>query len=276
MTAIDKLNTESLHHHYPGGSIQAPSPLDVAYLHYTSGSTGDPKGVMVTHGNLMSNSQAIKTAFRHDANSIALIWLPHHHDMGLVGGILQPMFTGFTCVLTSPLHFIEQPLQWLRLIERYSASTSGGPNFAYALCSKHLSKDRTKFNLSSWQVAFCGAEPLNKPMLDQFSQRTRQHEFNSNAFYPCYGLAEHTLIATGVPYQAGLKTQKARADCARNIVSCGPVIPEHELIIVHPESLDILPDGNAGEIWLRGPSVARGYWQNNICTQATFHAYTRG
>jgi len=170
----------------------------LALLQYTSGSTGSPRGVMVTHGNLMYNQRLIQKAFQQTEESIILSWLPLYHDMGLIGGMIQPMYAGATCVLMSPLSFLQRPVQWLRAISAYRATTSGGPNFAYDLCVRKISEmEKSGLDLSTWTAAFNGAETVRADTLDRFAKAFASCRFRSESFYPCYGLAEATLLVTG-------------------------------------------------------------------------------
>jgi acyl-CoA synthetase (AMP-forming)/AMP-acid ligase II len=167
----------------------------LALLQYTSGSTGTPRGVMLSHGNLLHNAWLIYHRFGHEPESRGVIWLPPYHDMGLIGGVLQPLCGGFPVTLMSPLHFLERPLRWLRAIGRYRATTSGGPNFAYDLCVRKISpEERETLDLRSWSLAFNGAEPIRADTLDRFTAAFAPAGFRREAFYPCYGLAEATLM----------------------------------------------------------------------------------
>ncbi|RKH43049.1 AMP-dependent synthetase [Corallococcus sicarius] len=264
----------------------------LAFLQYTSGSTGTPKGVMLSHGNLLANSLAIHQCFEHSDDSRGVIWLPPYHDMGLIGGVLQPLCGGFPVVLMSPLDFLKRPARWLEAISRYRATTSGGPNFAFDLCvRKTTPEQRAALDLSSWDVAFNGAEPVRAETLERFTRAFADSGFRKEAFYPCYGLAETTLIASGgrkaappveqVYRQEAL--QQGRAETlspgdvkdpteARTLVGSGASIPGQELIIVEPESRMPVPEGRLGEIWLRGPSVAGSYWERAEESEATFRA----
>ncbi len=176
----------------------------LAFLQYTSGSTGSPKGVMVSHGNLLCNEELIRCAFGQDQQSVIVGWLPLYHDMGLIGSVLQPLYVGARCVLISPMAFLQKPLRWLAAIDRYRATTSGGPNFAYELCVDRVAAaDRAVLDLSSWTVAFNGAEAVRAATLDRFAATFGPQGFRREAFYPCYGLAEATLfVAGGDPRQA--------------------------------------------------------------------------
>src|SRR5215469_10287356 len=174
---------------------------------YTSGSTAAPRGAMLTHGNLLHNSALIQHYFEHTAESRGVIWLPHYHDMGLIGGILQPFYAGFPVTLMSPVAFLQRPARWLQAISRYRAKCSGGPNFAYDLCVRRISEEEVdELDLSTWTVAFNGAEPIRRQTLEDFSQKFGRCGFDPKSFHPCYGLAESTLMATGMDrFGTGIK-----------------------------------------------------------------------
>ena len=170
----------------------------VALLQYTSGSTGTPKGVMLSHAHLLENERAIQRAFAHDAESVVVGWLPPFHDMGLIGNVLQPIYVGAESVHMAPAHFLVKPWRWLAAISRFRATTSGGPNFAYDLCVQKITEAQAaELDLSSWRVAFNGAEPVRSETLARFAQRFARAGFDRRAFYPCYGLAEATLLVSG-------------------------------------------------------------------------------
>jgi acyl-CoA synthetase (AMP-forming)/AMP-acid ligase II len=261
---------------------------DLAVLQFTSGSTESPKGVMLSHGNLIHNSATIERGFEHTSDSCGVIWLPPFHDMGLIGGILQPLYAGFTGVLMSPVDFVRRPLRWLKAITRFKGTTSGGPNFAYDLCVRSVRPDQLKdLDLSSWTVAFTGAEPIHSATLDRFAETFAPCGFRREAFYPCYGLAEATLIVSGarkadppiiVPVRSSALEQ-GRAEVAaladadsRAVVGCGKPLAPAEVVIVDPETALPCPPGRVGEIWVSGPSVAQGYWEHPEATETTFHA----
>ncbi|WP_445496252.1 aminotransferase class III-fold pyridoxal phosphate-dependent enzyme [Photorhabdus sp. SF281] len=245
---------------------------DLAFLQYTSGSTGAPKGVMVTHGNLWANSQAIHHYFGHHSESRGMIWLPHFHDMGLIGGLLQPVYGAFPCRVMSPMMLMKNPLNWLKQISEYRATTSGGPNFAYDLCVRKISQQQAEcLDLSNWDVAFCGAEPIRPATLRQFGEHFAHVGFCAKAFLSCYGMAETTLIVTGMDKGQGIVVT-AENGKDPGVVSCGQALPNTEVRIIDPVSLHALEDGLTGEIWLRGPSIACGYWDNAVATEATFQA----
>ncbi|RKG94155.1 condensation domain-containing protein [Corallococcus terminator] len=275
--------------HGHAGAWKAPdtTPDTVAFLQYTSGSTGSPRGVVLTHGNLLHNSQAIQRCFQHDADSVGVIWLPPYHDMGLIGGILQPLFVGFPVVLMSPMDFLARPLRWLQAVSRYRATTSGGPNFAYELCVRKATPEQVAaLDLRSWRLAFNGAEPIHPATLERFRDTFAPAGFRPEAMYPCYGLAEGTLIASGkaaaLPLLRAFR-KDALADNeavpvaatepgALQLVGCGVRLPDQELLIVDPTRRLPLPEGKVGEVWLRGPSVAQGYWNRPEETAESFQA----
>jgi acyl-CoA synthetase (AMP-forming)/AMP-acid ligase II len=271
-----------------------PDPRRPAYLQYTSGSTGTPKGVMIGHANLVHNSALIARRFGHGAESRGVIWLPPYHDMGLIGGILQPLYAGFPVVLMSHLDFLKHPFNWLRAISKFRGTTSGGPNFAYELlCSIRISAaELAMLDLSCWEVAFTGSEFVRESTLASFAERFAPCGFRRTAFYPCYGMAENTLFATGGVKAAGLVRAalgegagrrratllaEQTAAGARNVViGCGRAAEDTRLLVVDPETAIECPDGEEGEIWISGPSVAMGYWRNPILTAETFEAAVAG
>jgi acyl-CoA synthetase (AMP-forming)/AMP-acid ligase II/acyl carrier protein len=272
--------------------VWTPPQLDgdaIALLQYTSGSTGVPKGVMVTHHNLIHNATMIQDCFQDGADSIGVSWLPPYHDMGLIGGILQPLSIGQPMILMSPTAFLRKPVRWLQAISRYRATTSGGPNFAYDLCvNKITAADCETLDLSSWQIAFNGAEPIRPQTLESFSQAFHAYGFHSAAFYPCYGMAEATLMVTGCTRMnppvvctvdaAALKDKQAipvehSLQTARKIVSCGQARGEKQVIIVDPDALEQCEDSIVGEIWISSLSVAQGYWKQPQETERIFNAY---
>jgi 8-amino-7-oxononanoate synthase/acyl carrier protein len=267
-------------------------PDALAMLQYTSGSTGTPKGVMLSHANLMHNVQLICYSFEPSRRSSGLSWLPTYHDMGLVGGVLFTIFYGRPSVVMSPMAFLQKPIRWLRGITKYGASISGGPNFAYELCADKITDDQLAgLDLSSWEVAFNGAEPVRADTLARFTERFGPYGFRREAFLPCYGMAETTLIVTGAyhsqaplvkVYDGRLLDEKrvapatGDADGARKLVGCGRVLPDEDVRIVDPDARRPLPPDRIGEIWIKSPSVAQGYWQNAAETEATFRARIEG
>jgi len=255
------LATETLHED-PAELAREPHPEDVAFLQYTSGSTGTPKGVIVTHANLLDNLERIRIAFAQTPESVVVGWLPLFHDMGLIGNVLQPCFVGADCVLMSPAAFLQKPARWLQAIHRFRGTTSGGPNFAYDLCARSIGPEvREDLDLSSWSVAFNGAEPVRSATLDRFAEAFAPSGFRRAAFVPCYGLAEATLLVSA-----------ARGAADEPQVSCGALSSGGEVLVVAPESAIPCAGEAVGEIWVTGPSVAAGYWNRPEETLATFGA----
>jgi len=261
---------------------------DLAFLQYTSGSTGTPKGVMVSHGNLVHNEQQIEQSFGTSGDAVVVGWLPLYHDMGLIGNVLNPLYLGYPCYLMAPIAFLQKPLRWLQAISKYKATISGGPNFAYDLCVRKISEqERETLDLSSWKLAYNGAEPVNPKTLEQFSGTFASAGFKREHFRPCYGLAEATLLASSEKYgtlariydvEAGelekniVKPAAAGSEDARSLVSCGTSWMGQDLRIVHPENSIECEDSEVGEIWIHGDSVAKGYWGREEVTAQTFHA----
>jgi amino acid adenylation domain-containing protein len=229
----------------------ALGPESLAFLQYTSGSTSTPKGVCVTHGNLIANERAIQLCFGQSEESVVVGWLPLYHDMGLIGNVLQPLWCGATCVLMSPLSFLQRPRRWLEAIGRFRGTTSGGPDFAYSLCVRKVAPEG--LDLSSWRVAFNGAEPVRAATLDAFAEAFAPCGFRREAFYPCYGLAEATLFVSGGDPDAAPRVTDG-------LVSCGRAWPGERISVVDAEGRE-LPAGEEGEICVSGPSVAEGYWE---------------
>ena len=270
---------------------QLVKPETLAFLQYTSGSTGTPKGVMVTHGNIIHNQQVIHQAFVHSEKSIVVGWLPLFHDMGLMGNVMQPMYLGIPCILMPPVAFLQQPIRWLQAISKYRATTSGGPNFAYDLCVKKVRPEELpNLDLSSWDLAFNGAEPIRAETLEQFERKFASCGFNYSAFYPCYGMAETTLFTTGgdkhqQPVIQGVLAEELEqhsvveteilSPSSRVFVGCGRPYLNTTVIIVNPESLISCKKGQVGEIWVSGESIAAGYWHRPETTKETFQAYLK-
>jgi len=260
----------------------------LAYLQYTSGSTATPKGVMVTHGNVLHNSASIHRGFAHTPESRSLTWLPHFHDMGLIDGIIQPLYGGFPSILMSPASFLQHPLRWLEAITRFQITHTGGPNFAYDLCVRRVNTEqRARLDLRSWRVAYNGAEPVRFETLRRFADEFRECGFRWEAFYPAYGLAEATLKVTGgssvePPVTCTVRTAAleqnrvveavSEQDDSRTLVGCGHAGLDTEIEIVNPETLRRCETKAVGEIWVHGPGVAAGYWRRPEETEAKFHA----
>jgi acyl-CoA synthetase (AMP-forming)/AMP-acid ligase II len=250
--------------------VPGSSPRSVAFLQYTSGSTGDPKGVRLTHANLLHNSDAIRRAEGNTPDSRMVIWLPPYHDMGLIGCILQSVYTGFPCVLMSPMSFLMRPLRWLQAITAMRATISGGPNFAFDLCARKIGPEhKRQLDLSSWECAVIAAEPVQAATMRRFSAAFAECGFRASAFYPCYGLAEGTLIVSGVAFGSGF-----RADDAG--VRLGNEVTGGRLAIVDPARGRRVADGTVGEVWLQSDSVADGYWNRPEESRATFGAKLAG
>ncbi|MFP3938811.1 MAG: amino acid adenylation domain-containing protein [Thermoanaerobaculia bacterium] len=267
----------------------------LAFLQYTSGSTAAPKGVMVSHANLLQNEETIRRAFGQSEGSVVAGWLPLYHDMGLIGNVLQPLYAGARCVLMSPVAFLQRPRRWLEMISRYRATTSGGPNFGYELCVRRIPpEDREDLDLSSWSVAFNGSEPVRAETLERFAEAFGPCGFRSDAFFPCYGLAEATLFVSGgdrmaapvvEAFDAGELARDRAAPSGdeepppagtRRLVGCGRAWPGHRVLIADPESGEPCPPGRVGEIWVSGPSVAQGYWDRPEETVRDFRARPGG
>jgi amino acid adenylation domain-containing protein len=282
LTAAERLATDEITGGEDGWAEPALTPETIAFLQYTSGSTSDPKGVMVSHGNLLHNEEVIRTACGHDERSTFVSWLPMYHDMGLIGGVLQPLYTGAACVLMAPVAFLQRPVRWLRAISRWRAHTSGAPDFAYELCARKIPPEqREGLDLSSWRIAFDGSEPVRARTLAAFAEAFAPSGFRAEAFFPCYGLAEATLIVSGQAGQVAPLVRAAPEDAgARPVVGCGPAGIDLEIAIVDPEgdseNLTERGPGDVGEIWVAGPSVARGYWNRPELTERTFHARLSG
>ena len=258
----------------------------LAFLQYTSGSTGSPKGVMLSHGNLLHNSTLLRDAFEYSSNSHCVSWLPIYHDMGLIGGVLQPLFGGYPCTLMAPASFLRSPVSWLKTISRHQGVISGGPNFAYRLCVDKISpEDRAELDLSGWSVAFNGAEPIHHETLRQFTSTFAPHGFRQEAFYSCYGLAESTLIVSGGQRDSAPVVKNVAAKAlehkewiessngdGRALVSCGKVLPGQDVMVVNPESQVRCGANEVGEIWVSSQSVGKGYWNSPQHTEEIFQA----
>ena len=253
----------------PAVQVQAEA---LAVLQYTSGSTAAPRGVMLSHANLLHNVAQIARRFDVDAASRGVIWLPPYHDMGLVGGILEGVFAGFPVALLAPVAFLQRPARWLQAITRTRATISGGPNFAYDLCVDRIpAEQRTGLDLATWQVAFNGAEPVREATLRRFTAAFAPHGFRATAFYPCYGLAEATLMVAGGCAKA--PPVVTALEDGRTVVGSGHSIADQHLVVVDPETHADCPPGQTGELWVAGPSVAAGYWRRPALSKAVFNAY---
>ena len=282
--AVDMLSSNATH----VWNKPAIKQGDIAFLQYTSGTTGDPKGVMVTHGNIMANQAMITEIFQHTTDSIVAGWLPMYHDMGLIGTVLNPLYVGFKSVLMEPIVFLRQPYRWLKAISDYRVTTSGAPNFAYDYCVDRISaREKSTLDLSSWAIAFSGAEKVQMRTIRNFSRAFGECGFRSESFLPCYGLAEATLFATGKPSGqpvTSIKIDKNKLavnevsepqkdEDAILITSCGVGV-HSKVIIVDPDSKQQCLPSRIGEVWLSGPHVAKGYFNKRRITDQIFNAQT--
>jgi amino acid adenylation domain-containing protein/non-ribosomal peptide synthase protein (TIGR01720 family) len=259
---------------------------DIAFLQYTSGSTSTPKGVSVTHGNLIANLQAVRETLAISDEDRYASWLPLYHDMGLIGGLLQPIYSGLTLTLMTTQHFVASPSRWLRMISNHRATISGGPDFAYRMAVERVSAaQKEELDLSSWRVAFNGAEPVRPESMRGFSEKFADVGFNAGALYPWYGLAEATLMISGGLPGSGTRIDRfdpaamARGEAVpatsgREVVACGAVAVKHRIVIVDPVSQHAMADDKVGEIWFAGESVTRGYWARPNAEATTWVAAT--
>jgi acyl-CoA synthetase (AMP-forming)/AMP-acid ligase II len=264
-------------------------PDDVAYIQYTSGSTSDPRGVMISHSNIMTNQQMIQSAFGNKEDRVVVSWLPQFHDMGLVGVLQQGIYAGMGIVLLAPLDFIRRPARWLRAISKYHASASGAPNFAYDLCVERVKDEElAEVDLSCWKLAFNGSEPVRAETMESFAEKFGKAGFRSESFYPCYGLAEATLFVScrvaGEPLLVRqVDAMNGRRDklgkdlvsvphSGRQVVGCGKLWGAERVAIVDPKTFRRCPTGSEGEIWVAGPHVAKGYWKRRAETREIFGA----
>lgn len=263
---------------------------DIAFLQYTSGSTMHPKGVVITHHNLLDNIEKIRVSFDLSEESITLSWLPPHHDMGLIGYILSPVGIGYPGILQSPFSFLQNPLSWLRNISKYKATVSGAPNFAYDYCVKRIKEEKKQgLDLSSWRIASNGAEPIRKETLERFYHAFKNYGLRKESLFPCYGLAEATLLVSGhtpdTPYHTlTLAKEPFQNNCVHfanedtphgyQLVSSGKMM--QTVKIINPDTLTLCAPDEIGEIWVHSPSVAKGYWLQDEETEHTFHGKISG
>lgn len=264
----------------------------LAYLQYTSGSTSTPKGVMLTHFNLMHHCGYLQKACGYDENSVSITWMPYFHDYGLVEGMMVPLYNGTPCYVMSPFSFIKRPLQWLKIISKYKGTHSQAPNFAYDLCMRRIKpKQLEELDLSSWQAAGNAAEPINPKVMSEFVETFSPCGFSWETFSPSYGLAENTLLATTTPrgkkpVLLPIKTNaieqnkvvvadESETDGVRIVPGCGQKVCEMKIAIVDPQTMTRCPDDGVGEVWLSDPSVAQGYWKRPDVTKENFCAYIK-
>jgi len=261
---------------------------DIAFLQYTSGSTGAPKGVVLNHANLLYNVHMLYTGSQSDDHWTVVTWLPLFHDMGMIGTVLQPLYTGATCVVMAPVEFLQKPYNWLKAISDYKAEYSGAPNFAYDLCISRVTEEQLKtLDLSSWLVAFSGAEPVRYHTVVQFIEKFSACGFKPQTFYPTFGLAETTLMVTGgyldeMPYyhavdaealkEGRVVTASEESKETLHFVGCGRPWFDTKVRIVNPETKEECGPGEVGEIWVGGSTVAQGYWEKQAVTEETFGA----
>ena len=264
----------------------------LAYLQYTSGSTATPKGVMITHQNVIYHCLNLQCSCGYAPESLTVTWMPYFHDYGLVEGLLTPIYNGTPCYVMSPVAFIKRPLRWLEAISRYQATHSQAPNFAYDQCVRRISeKQRTQLDLSHWKAAGNAAEPINPEVLDHFAQYFAPVGFSPQAFCPAYGLAEATLLVSFSPQNESFITTsfvaselknrrivEAKANYSglvRKVVSCGRLMQDINVKIVNPDTLTLCSPDEVGEVWVSDPSVAKGYWKRKKDTEETFQGFIK-
>jgi acyl-CoA synthetase (AMP-forming)/AMP-acid ligase II len=272
-------------------SLPDPSREDIAFLQYTSGSTSDPKGVMVTHGNLIENLEMIRLTLGNTRCSTYASWVPLYHDMGLILNVLQSLYLGALCVLLAPVTFVQRPLTWLRAIHDYRAEVAGAPNFAFDLCVQRFRPDQVRdIDLSCWKLAFNAAEPVRADTIERFATTFSAYGFDPRAMYPLYGMAEATLLVSSGQRGAGpvIRTvgraafqrhqiaPPADSDDVHPVVGCGLNIVGQRLAVVDPESRRRLAADHIGEVWVGGPHICKGYWRNPDATSSTFQARITG
>ena len=264
----------------------------LAYLQYTSGSTSTPKGVMLSHYNLLHHSDYLQRACGYSKDGPTVTWMPYFHDYGLVEGLIQPLYNGAPCYIMAPLAFVKRPLRWLQAIQNYGATHSQAPNFAYELCLRRIKPaKREGLDLSSWVSAGNAAEPINPRVLREFAEAFGEYGFKWENFSPAYGLAEATLLVSSTPIgkepvvlqleateleKGKITLAAADSSYVRQAVSCGPLVCETNVAIVNPDTLARCGADEVGEIWVDDPGVAHGYWQRPEVTHETFEAQIVG
>ena len=288
LSKLPRLVTEDIDANSP---LERPltNPEGIAFIQYSSGSTNLPKGVIVTRDNLMNNLTVELHHLGLTSDSRVFSWLPHYHDMGLIGIMLCTIAGQFQTTFMSPMAFIEKPIRWLQAMSKYKMTHTGAPNFGYELCLRDLKRrgpQNFNFDLSTMEVALCGAEPISPNAALGWYNDLKIYGLKEGVFFPAYGLAEHTLIAScgpkgRPPIVKTFNSEKLQAlqiedaDEGTSLVSCGHVVQRHELAIVDPETKIKQPEEKGGEIWLKGPSVARGYLHKTELTETSFHAHTQ-
>ena len=287
--ALRWIVTEGLGAGGPHRSGPLPDPSAMALVQYSSGSTGAPRGVAISHANLAHTHATMASVFDHRAESVGVTWVPAYHDMGL-GALLQMLYCGGTNILLPPLRAMQHPFLWLQAISRYRANSTVAPSFAYELCLRRIDRERRRrLDLRSWQVAICGAEPVRAEVLEGFAAAFAEVGFAANAFLPAYGLAEATLLAACAERGEALRVRAvdplrlargevapASGDRVRRLVSCGFPRRGQRVAIVDPTTRRLVPAGAVGEIWLAGESVARGYWRRPALSERIFRARIEG
>ncbi|MBT9316389.1 fatty acyl-AMP ligase [Leptothoe spongobia] len=264
----------------------------LAYLQYTSGSTSTPKGVMLSHYNLIHHSAYLQRACGYGTDSATVTWMPYFHDYGLVEGLIQPMYIGAPCYIMAPLAFVKRPLRWLQAIGKYGATHSQAPNFAYDLCVRRIRESQKEgLDLRGWQSAGNAAEPINPRVMREFYEAFKDCGFAWETFSPAYGLAEATLLASSTPVgvapiivpldaatleQGRVKLADADSITVRETVSCGELVCETNVVIVNPDTCEACESDTIGEVWIADAGVAHGYWQRDEATRDTFAAYVKG
>jgi acyl-CoA synthetase (AMP-forming)/AMP-acid ligase II len=271
--------------------LPQPDPETIAFLQYTSGSTSDPKGVAVSHANLLANLEMIRISFGNTSRSTFVNWVPLYHDMGLILNTLEPLYVGAACMLMAPNAFMQRPLNWLRAIHQYRAEVVSTPNFGFDLCvSRYRAEQMADVDLSSWKVAAIGAEPVHSETIKRFVDTFAAHGFRPEAMFPAYGMAEATLLISGgrrgaghltravsrAALQAHEVTTPADPEDAQTVVGCGRTLVNEQIAIVDPETRARLHCDQVGEVWVNGPNVARLYWRNEAATTAELHAHIAG
>jgi acyl-CoA synthetase (AMP-forming)/AMP-acid ligase II len=282
--------TDEIDHHL-SANWQEPTleKNTLAFLQYTSGSTGTPKGVMVSHHNLLINSAFIDHVWGHDQDSVMVTWLPTFHDMGLIYGVIQPLYKGFLCYMMAPANFVERPLRWLQALSDKKATHSAAPNFAYDLCVRKIPPEkRATLDLSHWRMTLNGSEPVRAEVLKKFAEAFQVSGFKATALCPGYGLAEATLVVTAVSYDSPSYFYPVQANAleknkivgatetdsnVQTLVGCGWTTIDTQIVIVNPETLKPCSPEIVGEIWVSGSTIAQGYWGKPQETQETFQAY---
>ncbi len=274
----------------PNPVSRLPKPDEVAFLQYTSGSTGNPKGVMITHENIIYNSEFIRQSFGFSSDTVGMNWLPIFHDMGLIGGIFQAAFLGLINIGMPPVAFLKNPLNWLKAIDKYKATTGGGPNFSYDYCVQKIKPAEVEgLDLSTIKNFYCGGEPVRRKTFEMFPKAFANAGVRTNQMFAVYGMAETTLIVSGgMPgsepkyvrvNQEALSKNKlvfvSKEDKGIDLVSNGHVWMETKVAIVNPDTFAETDESNIGEVWIKGPTVAKGYWNKPEETKRTFGAFTK-